>query len=290
MRLVSYDASGAWRPGVLLGEDVHDVALLLGGPDAPSSLRDLLARHGADLPALAATLERAAERTLAARVGPLSALRLGPPVPDPAKVLCIGINYRGHAEETGRALPSHPDVFAKFASSLIGPADEIVASHISPKLDYEGELALVIGRPCRAVTADEALLAVAGAMALNDISARDLQFNGTQWLPGKAIDASTPCGPALVTLDEVGDIQALELATCVNGVEVQRSSTERMIFSVAAIVAYVSRFLELRPGDVITTGTPDGIGSRRDPPSFLAPGDVVEVAIARLGGLANVVR
>ena len=173
MRLVSYDASGAWRPGVLLGEDVHDVALLLGGPDAPSSLRDLLARHGADLPALAATLERAAERTLAARVGPLSALRLGPPVPDPAKVLCIGINYRGHAEETGRALPSHPDVFAKFASSLIGPADEIVASHISPKLDYEGELALVIGRPCRAVTADEALLAVAGAMALNDISARD---------------------------------------------------------------------------------------------------------------------
>lgn len=290
MRLVSYDASGAWRPGVVLGGVVYDVARVLGEPAGPASMRRLLERHGADLRSLAATLERAAETAGGARVGEVGALRLGPPVPDPAKVLCIGINYRGHAEETGRPLPTHPDVFAKFASSLLGPADEIVASHVSPKLDYEGELAVVIGRTCRAVAADEALAAVAGAMALNDTSARDLQFNGTQWLPGKALDASTPCGPALVTLDEVGDLQALALATRVNGAEVQRSSSERMIFTVATIIAYISRFLELRPGDVITTGTPDGVGSRRDPPSFLAPGDVVEVEIEGLGTLRNVVR
>ena len=154
----------------------------------------------------------------------------------------------------------------------------------------EGELAVVIGRPCRDVAAEDALAAVAGATILNDLTARDLPFNGTQWLPGKALDGATPCGPALVTLDEVGDLQVLDLATRVNGREVQRSSTARMIFPVAAVVAYISRFLELRPGDVITTGTPEGIGSRRDPPSFLAPGDVVEVEIEHLGVLRNVVR
>lgn len=289
MRLVTYDAGGSWRSGVLLGDDVLDVARLLGD-ERGASVRALIEAHGDDLPGLAARLERAAERSAGARVGERDALRLGPPVPDPAKVLCIGINYRDHAAETGRTPPAHPDVFAKFASTLIGPTDDIVASHISPKLDYEGELAVVIGRSCRAVTADEALAAVAGAMVLNDLTARDLQFNGTQWLPGKAVDASTPCGPALVTLDEVGDLRDLALATRVNGVQVQGASTGRMIFTVAAIIEYVSRFLELRPGDVITTGTPEGIGSRRDPPSFLAPGDVVEVEIEGLGVLANAIR
>jgi 2-keto-4-pentenoate hydratase/2-oxohepta-3-ene-1,7-dioic acid hydratase in catechol pathway len=287
MKLVSYDAGGTLKPGILLDGDVHDVARLL--PDAPASMRGLLAAHGDDLPGLASALEAAAASG-DARVGDVAEVTLGPPVPDPAKVLCVGINYRDHAAETGRALPQHPDIFSKFASSLVGPADELAVAGVSPKFDYEGELAIVIGTPCRRVTAEEAIDKVAGAMVLNDTTARDLQFNATQWLPGKAVDGSTPCGPALVTLDEVGDLQALNLVTRVNGAEVQRSNTGLMIFPVATVVAYVSRFLGLEPGDVITTGTPDGVGSRMDPPSFLAPGDVVEVEIDRLGVLRNTVR
>lgn len=286
MRLVSYDAGGTLKPGVALGGEVHDVGQIL--PDAPASTRGLLELHGDDLPALAATLEAGAAN--GARVGDLADVRLGPPIPDPAKVLCVGINYSDHAAETGRALPQHPDIFCKFASSLVGPADDLDVSPVSAKLDYEGELAIVIGRPCRRVSADEAIDKVAGAMVLNDLTARDLQFNATQWLPGKAVDGSTPCGPALVTLDEVGDLQELELVTRVNGAERQRSNTSRMIFPVATIVSYVSQFLALAPGDVITTGTPDGVGSRMDPPSFLSTGDVVEVHIDGVGELRNTVR
>jgi acylpyruvate hydrolase len=284
MKLVSYDAGGTLKPGVLIDGDVHDIAQLL--PDAPASVRELIEAHGDDLPGLASTLESAAS-SRDARVGEVT---LGPPIPDPAKVLCVGINYRDHAAETGRALPQHPDIFSKFASSLVGPVDDLAVADVSPKLDYEGELAIVIGQSCRNVTPEEAIGKVAGAMVLNDTTARDLQFNATQWLPGKAVDGSTPCGPALVTLDEVGDLQTLDLVTRVNGAEVQRSNTSHMIFPVSTVVAYVSQFLALEPGDVITTGTPDGVGSRMDPPSFLAAGDVVEIEIDRVGALRNTVR
>ena len=178
--------------------------------------------------------------------------------PDPAKVLCVGLNYADHVAETGRDLPSYPDVFVKFASSLIGPNDAIVLSGITAKLDYEGELAIVIGKPARHVAEERALDHVAGVMVANDSSARDLQYNGTQWTAGKAIDSSTPCGPALVTLDELPELGALTLVTRVNGVEVQASGTDRMIFPIPRIVAYVSTFLQLNPGDVILTGTPRG--------------------------------
>lgn len=287
MRLVSYDDGGTLKPGVVLDDDVHDIARLL--PNAPASIRGVLAAHGDDLSALAATLEAAAEAD-GSRIGDLAEVRLGPPVADPAKVLCIGLNYGDHVAETGRELPKNPDVFSKFASSLVGPADDLEVADVSAKLDYEGELAIVIGRPCRRVSPGEATDYVAGAMVLNDTTARDLQFNATQWLPGKAVDGSTPCGPALVTLDEIGDLQALELVTRVNGTEVQRSNTEHQIFPVATVVSYVSQFLALAPGDVIATGTPDGVGSRMDPPSFLVPGDTVEVEIDRLGVLHNTIR
>jgi 2-keto-4-pentenoate hydratase/2-oxohepta-3-ene-1,7-dioic acid hydratase in catechol pathway len=287
VKLVSYDTGGALKPGVLLDGDVHDIERLL--PEAPTSTRALLEAHGDDLAGLATALATAAASGDAC-VGDLAEVRLGPPIPDPAKVLCVGLNYRDHVAETGRALPENPDVFSKFASSLVGPADDLAVADVSPKLDYEGELAIVIGRPCRRVSPREAIDHVAGAMVLNDTTARDLQFNATQWLPGKAVDGSTPCGPALVTLDEAGDLQTLELVTRVNGAEVQRSNTRQQIFPVAAVVAYVSQFLELAPGDVIATGTPDGVGSRMDPPSFLAAGDVVEVEIERLGAVRNAIR
>ena len=286
MRLVSYE-NGMLRPGVVLDGAVHDIAALV--PDAPGTTRGLLEEYGSDLGRLATALEDAASSG-DAHVGALGEVRLGPPVPDPAKVLCVGLNYRDHVAETGRALPQNPDIFSKFASSLVGPTDDLAVSGVSPKLDYEGELAVVIGRRCRAVSPEEAIEHVAGVMVLNDTTARDLQFNATQWLPGKAVDGSTPCGPSLVTLDEVGDLQQLELVTRVNGAEVQHSNTRHQIFPVAAVVAYVSQFLALAPGDVIATGTPDGVGSRMDPPSFLAPGDVVEVEIDRVGALSNTVR
>jgi 2-keto-4-pentenoate hydratase/2-oxohepta-3-ene-1,7-dioic acid hydratase in catechol pathway len=295
MRLVSYESDGVVRPGVLFDAAVYDVAKLSAasaGSNGRShgSQRELLETHGKDLPALAATLQAAARETDDARIGDLADVRLGPPVPDPSKVLCVGMNYRDHVAETGRALPEHPDIFSKFATSLIGPAEDLCVSEVSSKLDYEGELAVVIGSPCRRVSPEEAFDKVAGAMILNDTTARDLQFNGTQWLAGKAVDGSTPCGPALVTLDELGDPHDLNLVTRVNGVEVQRSNTGRMIFTIAEIISYVSQFLMLRTGDVISTGTPDGVGSRMDPPSWLTPGDVVEVEIDGLGVIRNTVR
>jgi 2-keto-4-pentenoate hydratase/2-oxohepta-3-ene-1,7-dioic acid hydratase in catechol pathway len=286
MKLVTYEDGTGLKPGVVFDDDVHDVARLL--PDAPTSMCGLLEAHGADLLGLASALEAAAASG-GGRVGALGEIRLGPPVPDPAKVLCVGHNYRAHVAETGREVPEHPNMFSKFASSLVGPADDLAVADVSPKLDYEGELAVVIGKRCRRVSEGDAINHVAGAMVLNDTTARDLQFNATQWLAGKAVDGSTPCGPALVTLDEVGNLQALELATRVNGTEVQRSNTAHQIFPVATLLAYVSQFLTLLPGDVIATGTPDGIGSRMDPPSFLAPGDVVEVEIERLGALHNTI-
>ena len=295
MRLVSYSAEGVLKPGAAFDTRVFDVAMLISAAGVSDgrphgSVRELLESYGDDLPALAATLRAAAGDAAEACVGDLADVRLGPPVPDPSKVLCVGLNYRHHVAETRRALPEHPDIFAKFATSLTGPADDLCLSQVSAKLDYEGELAVVIGTACRGVAPEEAIGKIAGAMILNDTTARDLQFNATQWLPGKAVDGSTPCGPALVTLDELGDLHHLNLVTRVNGAEVQRSSTDRMIFPIPQIISYISQFLELTPGDVISTGTPDGVGSRRDPPSFLAPGDVIEVEIDRLGVLRNTVR
>jgi len=202
----------------------------------------------------------------------------------------VGLNYQDHVAETGRKLPTHPDIFNKFATTLIGPDEDIRCSDVTTQLDYEGELAVVIGRSCRNVTEVDALDSVAGLMVLNDVTARDLQYNGTQFLPGKAVDRSTPCGPMLVTLDEIADPQALDITTRVNGVTVQSSNTKHMIFQIPRIIAYISRFLELSPGDVISTGTPDGIGAKRQPPLWLRPGDVVEVELQNVGLLSNTVR
>ncbi|AUA16494.1 FAA hydrolase family protein [Streptomyces sp. SID8361] len=295
MKLVSYPSDGEWRAGAVLGSTVYDVDVALIGSGMPglaprATTRELLRRHGGALEQVEAAVRRAAAELPHARVGDMSDLRLGPPIDDPGKVLCIGLNYQDHVAETGRALPAHPDVFAKFASTLIGPRDEIRCSYVTDSLDFEGELAVVIGREGRDVEPSAALDLAAGLMVLNDITARDLQYRGTQWLAGKAVDGSTPCGPAVVTLDEVGDPQNLELATWVNGVRVQGSNTKHMIFSVAELISYVSRFLTLSPGDIISTGTPEGIGSKRNPPLWLKPGDTVDVEIERVGRLRNVVR
>jgi 2-keto-4-pentenoate hydratase/2-oxohepta-3-ene-1,7-dioic acid hydratase in catechol pathway len=290
MKLVSYDCEGSWRPGIAIGSTVFDVATLLGNQDAVRSTRALLEQFGDALPQLSLRLTEAAALSPKAAAGEQGNLRLGPPVTDPLKVLCIGLNYNDHVAETGRALPTHPDIFPKFASTLIGPRDDINCTQITQNLDFEGEMAVVIGRKCRHVSEADALNYVAGLTVLNDITARDLQYRGTQWLAGKSVDGSTPVGPALVTLDETGDPQTLDIATRVNGQQVQSSNTSLMIFPVAKLVAYISFFLELSPGDIITTGTPQGIGAKRQPPLWLKAGDVVEVELQGVGLLRNTVR
>jgi 2-keto-4-pentenoate hydratase/2-oxohepta-3-ene-1,7-dioic acid hydratase in catechol pathway len=216
-----------------------------------------------------------------------SEIHLGPPVPDPEKIICLGLNYRDHAKEAHLATPAVPMLFAKFRNSLVGPADPIVLPIQSTQVDYEAELAVVIGATCKHVTPERALDFVAGVMAFNDVSARDLQMQTSQFTGGKALDTFGPSGPALVTLDEIPDIQALRLTTRVNGMTLQSGTTADMIFSVAEIVSYLSHLMTLVPGDLVATGTPAGVGFTRHPPIYLAPGDVVEVEVERVGTLRN---
>jgi 2-keto-4-pentenoate hydratase/2-oxohepta-3-ene-1,7-dioic acid hydratase in catechol pathway len=211
----------------------------------------------------------------------------GPPIPDPDKILCIGLNYREHARESGLEVPPVPVVFAKFRNSLIGPGVAIELPAISRQVDYEGELAVVIGRRCKNVSASDALSVVAGYSLLNDVSARDLQLQVSQWTIGKAIDTFAPMGPGIVPAHLVPDPQNLELITRLNGQVVQQSSTADMIFSVAEIIAHLTRSMTLEPGDIIATGTPSGVGFKRSPVLFLQPGDLVEVEISSIGLLSN---
>lgn len=292
MRLLTYRASDELRPGVLSGDDVHDLADVLvavGAAPAPS-VRALLEREGSRLGELSSRISAALAAGAARPVAARGDVFLAPPIPDPSKVICVGLNYATHVAETGRALPRHPDLFAKFASTLIGAEDAIGGADITDNLDFEGELAVVIGAHGFRLTEDKALGAVAGYSLLNDVTARDLQYRGTQWLAGKAVDGSTPFGPVIVTADEVGDPQALDIRTRLNGVEVQASNTRHMIFPVARLVSYISQIMALAPGDIIATGTPEGIGAKRTPPLWMSSGDRVEVEIERVGTLRSIVR
>ena len=281
MRLITYDNGSGAEAGVLVEQQVVPVSAL----DAPArSVRGLLEQF--DATGLAAIGERAA--TSDERLA-LASVRLLAPVPDPEKIICLGLNYRDHAAETGQEPPTAPLWFAKFANSLIGSGEEIVLPAAHPEyVDYEAELAVVIGRPTHRVEADQALQHIAGAMPFNDVSARDLQLQNPLWTSGKAIDTFAPCGPALVTLDEAGDLGALGLRTRINGKQVQEGNTSNLIFSVAAAVAWLSRTMTLLPGDIIATGTPAGVGGPQG--IFLHAGDTVEVEIDRLGTLTNHVR
>jgi 2-keto-4-pentenoate hydratase/2-oxohepta-3-ene-1,7-dioic acid hydratase in catechol pathway len=281
VRLVSYHEAGATQAGILLEDEVVPLAAL----EAPSlSVRGLLGALDAD--GLAALEDRAHES--GERI-PIANVSLAPPVPDPEKIICLGLNYSDHAAETGQDPPTSPLWFAKFANSLIGSGEDILLPPAHPDyVDYEAELAVVIGRTARRIDREEALSYVAGAMPFNDVSARDLQLQNPLWTSGKAIDRFAPCGPALVMLAEIADIQDLTLTTRVNGELLQRGTTREQIFGVADTVAWLSRTLTLRPGDLIATGTPAGVGAAKG--RFLRDGDSVEVEIEDLGALVNPVR
>ncbi len=217
------------------------------------------------------------------------AVRFLPPVPNPDKILCVGVNYRPHAEEMGREIPAHPLIFVRFAGSQCGHGGRLMKPAESEQYDYEGELAAVIGRPARRVARDAALDVVAGYSCFMDGSVRDWQRHSTQFTAGKNFARSGAMGPYLVTPDELPPVEALKLETRVNGEVMQRGCLDELIFPLPELIAYCSTFTELKPGDVIVTGTPSGVGAARRPPVWLGVGDRVEVDIGPVGVLAAVV-
>ena len=218
---------------------------------------------------------------------PLDTLELGPPVPDPDKIICLGVNYREHAAEAQQELPAVPMFFAKFRNSLIGPTSPILLPRASTQVDYEGELAVIIGQRCKEVAEQDALQYVAGYTIMNDVSARDVQMQTSQWTAGKAVDTFAPMGPGIVLASSIPNPQTLTLTTRVNEQVVQHDTTANMVFSVASTIAFLSSLMTLEPGDIIATGTPSGVGFKRTPPLFLHDGDVVEVEIERIGRIRN---
>ncbi len=282
MRLATIHTPQGPRAAVLSGAFYVD--LHATDPELPPSVRGLL-EGGPSMLALAADIAR---RTAAIRY-PAAETKLLTPIPDPAKILCIGLNYRDHAAETGAAIPRDPVVFSKFTTALIGPEEPIVLPPVSQKVDYEAELVLVIGKGGRMIPKEHAREHLAGCTVGHDVSARDWQIekDGKQWLLGKTFDTFAPTGPHLVTLDEVGDPHELAIRLRLNGNTMQDSSTKQMIFRAEELIAYISQVVTLQPGDLIFTGTPPGVGIARKPPVWLKGGDVVEVEVQNLGVLRN---
>lgn len=301
MKLVRFALGQRQRPrmGVLTPLGVLDAAacwqlynLAQGDDDTPmpASPRQLFADGAGAID----RLEKAYKWVLSENKEPAllfspSKVRMLSPVGRPAKIVCIGLNYRDHCKEQGHEVPKSPVVFAKFATAVNGPDHPVVRPKITRELDYEAELAVVIGQGGRHIEEDKALQHVAGYMNFNDISARDIQMGDGQWTRGKSCDTFAPMGPALVTPDEVPDPQNLSIQCRLNGEVVQDSSTRQMIFPVPFLIAFCSRFMTLEAGDVIATGTPPGVGMARKPARFLNPGDVVEVEIEGLGVLRNTI-
>ena len=214
-------------------------------------------------------------------------VELGPPLARPDKILCLGLNYTDHASEAGFEAPTVPIIFSKFRNCLVGPRGSIVMPRASHEIDFEGELAVVIGRAAKYVDEADALSYVAAYSVFNDVTARDLQLRTSQWISGKALDTFAPMGPGLVPAGLVPDPQDLMIRTTVNGKVMQHDSTKHMIFGVAHTIAYLSTLMTLVPGDVIATGTPAGVGFKQEPPRFLSAGDVVEVTIPGIGTIRN---
>ncbi|MBN1807653.1 MAG: fumarylacetoacetate hydrolase family protein [Planctomycetes bacterium] len=277
MKLVSYGPPGKERAGVVLRDEVVDIGF--SNPRIPATWREVFERG--------MTSEVAAYARRGTYRQHLSEVRLGPPVPNPTKIVCLGLAYASHAGEGKEEPPAEPQLFCKAPSALAGPNDDIVYPKQVRKLDYEVELAVVIGRRARRVAEEEALSLAAGYMVLNDVSARCAQFGDKQWFRGKSFDTFCPTGPYIVTPDEVGNPDGLELKSWVNGEARQDSNTSELLYGVGKIISYVSAQMTLMPGDIIATGTPEGVGVFMDPPGLLEAGDVVEMEIKGIGRLRN---
>ena len=283
MKIVSFFAQGDLRPGVETENGVVDVrsAADAAGVPAPRTARELIA-GGENARAQLDSVLSSAPETLDPQQ-----LRYGPPVPDPDKVICVGANYRKHSEEAGLPVPEQPIYFAKYRNSLVGHGAQVAIPPVTEKVDYEVELVVVIGRPAYQVGVEEALEHVFGYATGNDLSARELQMRTSQWMFGKAIDGFAPLGPAVVTADEVPDPQDLSLKLWVNGEVRQDSTTKDMVFSVAELVSDLSQIMTLEPGDLIYTGTPEGVILGKEDKVWLKPGDEVTCEAGAFGRLTT---
>jgi len=279
MRLITYQ--GETGPRIAGARDRGYVDLNQVDPAVPTSMRSLLQQGSAGLDRARAAIAQGEALD--------GQIKLLAPVPDPEKVICIGLNYADHAAESGSPIPDEPVVFNKFPTAVSAHGDAIVLPKLSSKVDYEAELVVVIGRQGRHIPREEAFEYVAGYTCGHDVSARDWQLAkpGGQWLLGKTFDTFAPFGPELVTGDEVGDPSSLDIRLRLNGETMQHSNTDQLIFPIDRLVAYISGVCTLRPGDVIFTGTPPGVGFARKPPVLLKPGDAVEVEIEKIGVLRN---
>jgi 2-keto-4-pentenoate hydratase/2-oxohepta-3-ene-1,7-dioic acid hydratase in catechol pathway len=274
MKLIRFGEAGAEKPGVLL-KDGSRIDVSAFGVDYDEAFF-----AGGGLQRLRAWLE--ANAASAPRIAP--SVRLGPPICRPSKIVCIGLNFRDHAAESKMELPKEPVIFFKSTSSLVGPNDPLVIPKNAGKVDWEVELALVIGKRALYVSRDRALDHVAGYALHNDYSERSFQLErGGQWVKGKSADTFAPLGPFLATPDEIPNPSALPMWLKVNGETRQKSTTANMIFDMATLISYVSEFMTLLPGDVISTGTPAGVALGMNPPQYLKPGDIVELGVEGLG-------
>jgi 2-keto-4-pentenoate hydratase/2-oxohepta-3-ene-1,7-dioic acid hydratase in catechol pathway len=288
MQLVSYRArehtDENWCAGVEHKGLVVDVAALLH-ENIPETTRHLLAAGPATVQAVFThACEAFNASSDASEIFQDASIEFGPPVPDPDKILCIGLNYAEHANEAGLAQSEVPIFFGKYRNSLIGPTSPILLPRASNQIDYEGELAVIIGTRCKEVSEQEALQYVPGYTIMNDVSARDLQMQTSQYMAGKALDTFAPMEPGIVLASDIPNPQDLLLTTKVNGQVVQHANTADMIFSVAKVITFLST---LEPGDIIARDTPSGVGFKRNPPLFLHDGDVVEVEIEGIGRIHN---
>jgi 2-keto-4-pentenoate hydratase/2-oxohepta-3-ene-1,7-dioic acid hydratase in catechol pathway len=276
MKLATFRIDGTTTWGLIAGDEAVDVGAVLRGrlPDLKSAIAaDALAGLGA--------------HAAGARRYPLAAIEWLPVIPNPDKIICIGLNYENHRKETGRAEVEHPTIFSRYANSQTGHLASIIRPRVSTDLDFEGELAVIIGKPGRYIAQADAFGHVAGYACYNDGSVRDFQRHTHQFTPGKNFPDTGAFGPWMVTPDELGNLGPLRLQTRVNGQVVQDALIEQMIFSIPRQVEYCSTFTRLEPGDVIASGTPGGVGAKRTPPLWLKPGDTVEVEIDKVGLLRN---
>ena len=297
MKLVSYDDDGETRFGAVVGESIVDMArasAALAGEDGavsplPADIETLLARNETLDASARAVVARAEAGTVpAAALRPLAGTRLLPPVPRPTKIICVARNYAEHAREAGLQISEIPIIFARFANTQIGEGDTIAIPAVSDQIDWEGELAIVLGKPTRGrIGQDGAMDYVYGYTIFNDVTARDYQFRVTQYTSGKNFRRSGPCGPWLVTKDEIADPHKLQITTRINGVQKQSANTDTMIFDIPTILEHIADFIDLEAGDLIPTGTPAGVGFKRKPPEFLKAGDVIEVEVEGIGTLTN---
>lgn len=295
MKLVTYQTNGQPQLGAIQNEQVIDLAsahramVNKAETSFPADMIALLQQGQAGLDQVAAIVDFAGAN-LADFGHPLDRVTLLPPIPRPGKIIALGRNYAAHAAEGGSAPPEYPMLFYKPSTALVGAGGTIVIPPISERVDYEGELAVVIGRTCKQVSPEAALDYVAGYTIANDVSARDIQRRTSQFAAGKMADTFAPLGPALVTRDEIADPGSLQIRTTLNGQLMQNGNTKMMIFNVPFTISYISQISTLEVGDIIMTGTPDGVGFARTPPVFMKDGDVISVEIEGLGTLTNEVK